>query len=41
MWELYVDGQYIDSYRTKWEAVAVARSLPDGVDWYIEYFSGQ
>lgn len=41
MWELYVNGQYIDSYSTKWEAVAAVCFLPDGVDWHIEYFSGQ
>lgn len=41
MYELYVDGQYIDCYPTKWAAVAAASRLPDGVDWHIEYFSGQ
>lgn len=40
MWELYVDGQYVDCYSSKWDAVAAARSLPDDVDWFVEYFPG-
>lgn len=40
MYELYVDGQYVDSYPTKWDALDVVATLPDGVVWQLVYFSG-
>lgn len=35
MWDLFVDGEYVGSYESKWDAVAAAASVPSGVDWII------